>query len=364
MGTTILVVEDDKLTVAMLSDILAPLQANLLHARHGMEALSMAWDRLPDLILLDLALPRLDGFEVASILRGSPRTRHIPVLFITADDCIRSKVRGLEMGDDYITKPFVAEEVLARVKRTLRQAADPLRFRLPLRHQADAGAGAAEAQIAGQLEEVSLPTLIQLLAQDRVTGTLLVVPQDPQASHGTLHLAEGAVVGAEAGRLRGEAAAHRVLAWERGRFELLRPNGGPAPEARVATPVTSLVLEAAHRKDEIRRLGTGLPPMEAVLIQSPQFQAILGGRRPAPELRRLLGLFDGRRSIRAVLDECDLDEIAALEKMARLFKRGWLVQKPRPEIRAPRPAFGDYRSSRIPTLDRIRPISPIPIHAA
>jgi len=231
MGATILVVEDDKLTVSMLTNILAPLQANLLHARHGMEALSMAWDRLPDLILLDVVMPRLDGFEVASILRGSPRTRHIPVIFITADERTRSKVRGLEMGDDYITKPFVAEEVLARVKRTLRQAADPLRFRLPARQQADGTAGGGAARIAGNLEEVSLPTLIQLLAQDRVTGTVLVIPHDPTEGHGTLHLAEGAVVGAEAGRLRGEGAAYRVLGWERGRFELLRSNGGPPAEA-------------------------------------------------------------------------------------------------------------------------------------
>jgi CheY-like chemotaxis protein len=364
MRTTILVVEDDRLTVEMLSDILAPLRATLLHATHGMQALALAWDRLPDLILLDLVMPRLDGFEVASILRGSPRTRHIPVIFITADERLPSKVRGLEMGEDYITKPFVAEEVRARVKRTLRQAADPFRFHPPGRPLPDGAPEAAGAQIAGKLEEVSLPTLIQLLSHDRVNGTLLVVPQDPLEGHGTLHLAEGGVTGAEAGRLRGEAAALRVLGWERGRFELLPPNGRPPASVQVSSPTPALVLEAAQRKDELRRLLSGLPPLESVLIQSPRLLALLGGRRPSPELRRFLGLFDGRRSIRAVLEESDLDEIAALDKTARLFRRGCLIQKPRPEVRLPRRDLGDFRSSRIPTLSRLRPIPAKPIPAA
>jgi diguanylate cyclase (GGDEF)-like protein len=89
----------------------------------GEAALAAAFDRLPDLILLDVMMPRLDGFEVCQRLRGDLRTKHISVIMLTARSLSADKVVGLTGGaDDYIIKPFDPVELVARVKSALRRA--------------------------------------------------------------------------------------------------------------------------------------------------------------------------------------------------------------------------------------------------
>jgi len=90
-------------------------------AASGRQALALGADFKPDLILLDVMLPDLDGFEVCRRLRDSGL--RMPVLFLTARDATEDKVRGLTLGgDDYVTKPFSLEEVVARVRAILRRA--------------------------------------------------------------------------------------------------------------------------------------------------------------------------------------------------------------------------------------------------
>jgi len=91
-------------------------------AATGTEAIRMAHSLLPDLVLLDLMLPGLDGFEVCTLLKNDPKTRHIPVVMLTAKGSEADVVRGLETGaDDYITKPFSPKVLVARVAAILRR---------------------------------------------------------------------------------------------------------------------------------------------------------------------------------------------------------------------------------------------------
>jgi two-component system alkaline phosphatase synthesis response regulator PhoP len=91
----------------------------------GEQALALARGAVPDLVILDLMLPGLDGLEVCRLLKRDPRTREIPVLMLTARGEETDIVRGLEMGaDDYVTKPFSPRVLLARVRAVLRRRAD------------------------------------------------------------------------------------------------------------------------------------------------------------------------------------------------------------------------------------------------
>jgi two-component system OmpR family response regulator len=97
-------------------------------AATGSEALDAAWHEPPDLVLLDVMLPDMDGFEVIRRLRELPRPLsgghpgQIPVLFLTARDTAEDKINGLRLGgDDYVTKPFNLEELLARIQAVLRR---------------------------------------------------------------------------------------------------------------------------------------------------------------------------------------------------------------------------------------------------
>ncbi len=124
MEKTILIVEDETNIVDILSFNLEREGYNTMEAYDGQTGLQLAREQNPDLILLDLMLPRMDGFEVCRQLRADGSTT--PIIMLTAREEEADKVMGLELGaDDYITKPFAMRELLARVKANIRRAQMP-----------------------------------------------------------------------------------------------------------------------------------------------------------------------------------------------------------------------------------------------
>ena len=117
----ILIVDDEPLTVKLLAAKLPPGQYETVWAFDGKEALGKVAEDLPDLILLDVMMPEMDGYEVTQILKNDPKTRDIPVILITALDGTDDKVKGLEAGaDEFLNKPVNTTEFLSRVKSLLR----------------------------------------------------------------------------------------------------------------------------------------------------------------------------------------------------------------------------------------------------
>ena len=120
MTKNILVVDDVPDNLRLLVGILAKRGYVVRPASSGSIALSAAQTEPPDLILLDIMMPEMDGYEVCEQLKADERTRDIPVIFITAMSKVLDKVRAFSVGGvDYITKPFHVEEVLARVEAHL-----------------------------------------------------------------------------------------------------------------------------------------------------------------------------------------------------------------------------------------------------
>jgi serine phosphatase RsbU (regulator of sigma subunit) len=134
--STILVVDDSATNLQVLVRTLHGSGHRILAARDGMTALDIARRARPDLVLLDVMMPGIDGFEVCRLLKADPETRESAVIFLSARGEVSDKVSGLEMGAvDYITKPIQGEEVLARVathltrqhlERAVRQSRDRL----------------------------------------------------------------------------------------------------------------------------------------------------------------------------------------------------------------------------------------------
>jgi len=116
---TILVVDDEPKIVQLVRDYLESSGFGVLVARDGKSALSTARTQKPDLIVLDLGLPGLDGLDVTRELR---KTHNIPIIMLTARGEESDKLVGLELGaDDYITKPFSPKELVARVRALFRR---------------------------------------------------------------------------------------------------------------------------------------------------------------------------------------------------------------------------------------------------
>jgi len=117
---SILLVDDNPTNLQVLFQTLEGVKCKLLIAKDGESALTIAEKALPDLILLDIMMPGIDGYEVCSRLKANASTAYIPIIFLSALGETEDKVKGLQLGAvDYITKPFQPEEVIARVNTHL-----------------------------------------------------------------------------------------------------------------------------------------------------------------------------------------------------------------------------------------------------
>lgn len=130
MKEKILIVEDDRDITKMLDYNLKKEGFRVISVADGEDALESAHKEHPDLILLDLMLPGMDGLDVCKVLKKESKTSSIPIIMLTAKAQESDKVVGLELGaDDYVTKPFSPRELIARIKAVLRRAKE--KDRLP-----------------------------------------------------------------------------------------------------------------------------------------------------------------------------------------------------------------------------------------
>jgi DNA-binding response OmpR family regulator len=123
MAERILVIDDEEMTVQLIAMLLERRGYEVIRAYRAEEGLRQAYRTNPDLVLLDIMMPDMDGWEVCRRLR---ELSDVPVVFLTAKDDVRDVVKGLEMGaDDYIVKPYDNDELVARIRAHLRRAPKP-----------------------------------------------------------------------------------------------------------------------------------------------------------------------------------------------------------------------------------------------
>lgn len=119
----VLIVDDEMDTLLPLKRSLEAGDYIVVEALNGQEALKKVRNEIPDIILLDLMLPGMDGYEVCSTLKNNALTKNIPIIMLTARDLVKDRVKGLEIGaDDYVAKPFNLHELKARIKSVLRRS--------------------------------------------------------------------------------------------------------------------------------------------------------------------------------------------------------------------------------------------------
>ena len=120
-GAPILVVDDDQRNVRLMESILKASGYPVLKAYDGEEALRLVDASRPDLVLLDVMMPKMSGFEVCQRLKGRYETRLLPIIMVTALNALEDKVQALEIGaDDFLSKPINKVELLAKVRAVLR----------------------------------------------------------------------------------------------------------------------------------------------------------------------------------------------------------------------------------------------------
>jgi uncharacterized protein (TIGR02266 family) len=379
----ILVADDEPLVRQIMQDILEALPATVLTARDGEEALSVAKAERPDLILLDVMMPKLDGFGVAEALKRDASTAAIPLIFISALGASRDKVRGLNLGaEDYLAKPIDPEQLRGRVRTILGRVRPPEEEEVPTPAQTQAAARApVEAELrpptpaqpavttpaqpsvpavaprataparapgpveaptqepavsgvpepaqatghlaSGLLQAMNLESLVQLLEAERQTARLLLARG---AERGEIAFVDGAITRAvQAGRL-GEAAVYQLLTWREGTFHLGLPEGSSEVGGPITKPNQALLLEGMRRLDEIPGLRAGLPDPTVPLEVSAELRGAVQ-KEAKPDAATLMALLDGTRTQEQVLAQSPFDDWTTLRDLYYLFRTRAMASK-------------------------------------
>jgi DNA-binding response OmpR family regulator/Flp pilus assembly protein TadD len=304
----LLLVDADPRSLRVLEISLRKAGYNVAASADAKSALEMLELARPDLILSDTRLPGMDGFALVEELRKNPEWAPIPIIFLSSDMSVESKVNGLERGvEDYLTKPIYIKEIIARVNLVLQR-----KQRAGLEERT----GAGKTRFTGSLADMGLVDLLQTIDNSKKSGVLYVT-SDRQ--RGVIYFREGTLVDAELGVLRGERAVFRTLLWSDGTFEI--DFRDVRREDVIQTSTQGVLMEGMRRLDEWGRLLEQMPQLESVFEVNDD--ELLRRLAELPdEINRVLKHFDGRRSVLQIVDRCDQDDLETLTVISKLYFEG------------------------------------------
>lgn len=247
----ILAVDDDTDTLRELVAALEGSGCVVLIARDAHAGLQLAIEQAPDLIIVSVDAPAIDGWSLAKRVRSRPRLALIPFIFLTGGDAHDDRLRGFQLGaDDFVRKPIRAAEFAARVQGSLaRQARIVGAVQHHLRDASTRSLDRGHVGIGGTLEQVGLPALLTMLELERKTGVLTLLRRDPPRE-ACLYIVEGRVHDARFGGrapLRRADAVYELLRWDTGRFEFVARTLELRDE--IGRSTSELLLEGARRID-------------------------------------------------------------------------------------------------------------------
>ncbi len=306
----LLIVDGDARNRRVLEVSLRKAGFSITPAESAEEALEFLQHAEPDLIISDTRLPKRDGFDFVMDVKGNPRWKLIPFIFLTSEKSIEDKVRGLELGvEDYLTKPIYIKEITTRVTMLLQRK----------QHERLEKKDAARTKFSGELADMAVVDLVQTIEISRKTGTISLTTELGEA---TVWFRDGAIIDAEMGRLQGEPAIYRLLGLSEGHFDV---EFKPVNRHQVIQESTQAILmEGMRRVDEWGRLMEQLPPLDSLLAPDPDQLADRKADLTEEQLA-ILHHFDGRRTIIEVVDESGQDDIEALTQISTFFFEGLLL---------------------------------------
>ena len=229
MAETILVVDDDPAVREVLGEGLAQRGYRVLTAPDGVEGLRLARVEHPTLVIADVLMPGLNGWELCRQVREDPALAGIPFLFLSAVSDPSDRAHGLSLGaDDYVPKPVNLRELEIRIQRLLRR-----------------GTPAIDAPLSGELSRLPPPDLLQLLTTHKQTGILRILTAAGQAE---VTIRDGKVLAATFGDVRGREALFQLVAQEAGRFHFDAVQVYAQDEVQM--DVQEIILAAIHHRDE------------------------------------------------------------------------------------------------------------------
>ncbi len=302
----ILVADDESYVLLAIRQVLEMLPASVIEAPDGEQAMRLAKEKRPDLVILDIRMPRMDGFQVAEALKRDPATADTPVMLLSGLGTSSEKLRSQTLGaEDYLAKPIDPEELKARVRRILERRGP---------------AGTEASPLGGQPKAPNLPALVRLLEKDRRSARLVV---RRGSERGEMIFVDGQITQAVQGARAGEMAVFHLLTWQDATFQQDPYDPTIQIGGSVATPNPALLAEGARRLDEIPALRARLGDPRRLLDVPASLHAAVQ-QQSRPEGAMLVALLDGTRDLDQVLADGPFDAWTTLKVLHRLLAVGAL----------------------------------------
>jgi CheY-like chemotaxis protein/signal recognition particle receptor subunit beta len=251
MLRTALIADEDAAFRKYLAMPLAAQGFTIYEAADGSAAWQLAVQNRPWMILADISMPEVDGFEFCRRVRNHPLLSRVPILFISGSDKYKERYRALQIGaDDFLSKNMPIRELLMRIQLLMTRYSD-----LAASGEQKPGATEVAGAFQGRIEVFGAPALLQMCAQGRLTGRFTALAEDAANTATEMDFREGDIISATAGGSTGAEGVYAFLAWEKGSFKFTP--GPPGEGAPLAQSVEHLLLEGCRLLDESRKGGEG-----------------------------------------------------------------------------------------------------------
>jgi CheY-like chemotaxis protein len=248
MLRSVLIADEDAAFRKYLAMPLAAQGFTIYEAADGSAAWQLAVQNRPWMILADVSMPELDGFEFCRRVRSHPMLQRMPLLFISGSDKYKERYRALQIGaDDFLSKNMPVRELLMRIQLLMTRYSDLAAS------EPKAGAEEVAGAFQGRIEVFGAPALLQMCGQGRLTGLFTSVAEDALKTATVIGFRDGDVISATVGDVTGAEAVYAFLAWTKGSFKFTP--GDPGEGEPLAESVEHLLLEGCRLLDEAQMDG-------------------------------------------------------------------------------------------------------------
>jgi len=245
MLRTVLIADEDAAFRKYLGMPLAAQGFTIYEAADGSAAWQLAVQNRPWMILADISMPEVDGFEFCRRVRNHPLLSRMPLLFISGSDKYKERYRALQIGaDDFLSKNMPIRELLMRIQLLMTRYSD-------LSGEQKPGTTEVAGAFQGRIEVFGAPALLQMCSQGRLTGLFTALAEDTANTATVMGFREGDIISATAGASTGPDGVYAFLGWEKGSFKFTP--GDPGTGEPLAQSVEHLLLEGCRILDESRK---------------------------------------------------------------------------------------------------------------
>jgi CheY-like chemotaxis protein len=310
MKCKVLIVDDDPFLVLSLKLHFSELGIEVEDARDGIEALEKVDKFDPDIILSDIIMPRMNGYELHKQLCNNKDLVNIPFVFLTAKDDISDQVNGFRMGvDDYICKPFEINDLTQRIQRVI-EGSEKIKS---LRTKVD---------FSGNLSQTAWTDIFQLIELNCKTGELFFLsPEEEQI--GKIYFNDGRLVNAQVGHFEGEEAFYALLSQKEGFFEFFNKAVNASPLIKNSN--TSILMQGSRMVEEYQDLLQAIPDLNvSVKLTSNKIPIEIKKQIDNQLMLKIFYHIHKKSSVKTILESGDMSPIRAASILLTLFKKGVL----------------------------------------